>query len=177
MARSVNIQQLIKIVEQAIPALIAEKDEYEIPTLKTLEGLVRRRVFTKGQDTAGRTRRYKSAKYSKSRKKSDGTGKKVQAGLVNLVDTGDLQRDFGVYIDAKKDNSLGFINANTTVRSGKKAYTFLKPSTTKVEAEEKRRGDNPIFIPQQKELERAFKVFTEELGRVYKRIIEKKLNV
>ena len=194
MARNVNMQQLQKLVEESIPCLIANKDEYEIPTLEALLGLVSRRVFTKGQSTTGKTRKYRSAKYSRKKKKSDGSGGNAKFGRVNLVDTGNLQRDFGVHIDKNGDNALGFINAPATVRNtvlgrtkkGKrykrkrvasKAYTMLNPSTTKVEAEEKRRGDTPIFNPTNEEQKRVFKIHAKLIGTTFKNCIDRKINV
>ena len=109
-AKTVTEKQLIKLIDSIIPCVIERKDEFEIPSLKGIEGRLRRRVHTKTQDTKGKKRKYRSKLYAKKHKKK---------GAVNMRLTGNLSRDYGVYIDSNGDYSLGFLNKPQTVRTKK----------------------------------------------------------
>lgn len=163
MADQVDEKGLLKIIRLLVWRTIRKKDEYEIPSLSVAEGLMRDRVFTNRKSTRGKMRRYASKRYIKK--------KKITYNTVDMVLTGDLQRDYGIYKDTDGRNVLGFTNKPQTVRtegrkkkdgtvlSEPKAYTLRDPSTTKVAAEETRRGD-ALFIPPRKIRQKMYRIFT-----------------
>lgn len=112
--------------------LAKEAESIAVPTLTLIRGLVGNRVHNQGLSEGGKKRAYKSAYYKKKYKKID---------PVSMVKDGDLKRDYGIYNDEEGNHVLGFRDDLSIV---------------KILAEEKRRDDS-LFLPNDKEIERAQK--------------------
>lgn len=140
MARAITIKEYNQLIGRLAKCVVSKKNQYEVPALKSIEGLVKARVFNKRESITGARRKYKSAYYAKKYKKD---------GDVDMSKSGDLLRDFTVY-RYNGNNVMGF----------KQDLSRIKAA-----AEEKRRG-SAMFKPNDKELKKLKDVATKRIAKV-----------
>lgn len=128
MARALNRKEFVSVVANTARCVVLGKDSYEIPALNKIRGLVSRRVHSNSTTNKGTKRLYKSEAYKKAKKKT--------TDYVNMIDKGDLQRDYAIYRDSDGNNCLGL------------KYDL---SIKKILAEQERNGNNQLFLPSKTE--------------------------